>query len=61
MLFTQSNPTEKDMALEIYEHLPLNIEIRAIAGHQVVTGEIRLPFKDREILYLTGYSVVDSS
>ena len=49
------------MASKIYEHQPLNVEIEAIAGHMVVTGEFQLPFEDREVLYLTGYSVLDSS
>jgi len=49
------------MATEIYVHHPLLQEIRAIAGHQVITGEIRLPYRNLEILYLTGYSVVDTS
>ncbi len=48
-------------AMEIYTHHALNEEITAISGHYVVNDEIRLPFRDREILYLTGYSVVDSS
>ncbi|MBT4086879.1 MAG: hypothetical protein HN580_12400 [Deltaproteobacteria bacterium] len=46
---------------EIYTHFALNEEHIAISGHYVVTREVRLPFRGREILYLTGYSVVDSS
>lgn len=49
------------MTTETYEHHPLLEEVKAIAGYQVITGEVRLPFRDREILYLTGYSVVDTS
>jgi hypothetical protein len=44
-----------------YEHQPLDEEVRTTAGHQVTTGEFRLPFQEREVLYLTGYSIFDSS
>ncbi|MFH2131457.1 MAG: hypothetical protein ABIK68_13865 [bacterium] len=50
-----------DTISSIYTHYPLNEENNAISGHYVVTDEIRLPFQNREILYLTGYSVVDTS
>lgn len=52
---------DNSMKTELYEHLPLNTEVKAIAGHQVVTGEFRLPFDGREVLYLVGYAVMDSS
>ena len=45
----------------IYTHFGLNEEHTSITGHYVVTSEVRLPFHGREVLYLTGYSVVDSS
>jgi len=45
----------------IYTHYTLNEEITSISGHYAVTSEICMPFENREILYLTGYSVVDSS
>ncbi len=49
------------MASEVYEHQPLNEDITAISGHYVITGETRLQYLEQEILYVTGYSVVDSS
>ncbi len=46
---------------EIYTHFALNEEYTSVTGFYVVTSEVRLLFHGREILYLTGYSVVDSS
>lgn len=47
----------------IVEHLhqPLDQEITAIGGHYVVTDEVRFPFDGREILYLKGYALMDTS
>ncbi len=50
-----------DILPEIYTHFVLNEEHTSITGFYVVTSEVRLPFQGREILYLMGYSVVDSS
>jgi len=44
-----------------YVHPELGSEITAIGGHYVFVKEIRLPFRDREILYFAGYGVLDSS
>lgn len=44
-----------------YRHPQLNTPITAIGGHYMLTSEARLPFKDREILYLTGIAVFDTS
>ncbi len=44
-----------------YVHYELNQEFTAIGGHYVVTKEVRLPFAGREVLYTTGYGVVDTS
>jgi hypothetical protein len=44
-----------------YSHEPLNQEITAIAGYYVYTKEGRLPFQDREVLYLVGYAVIETS
>jgi hypothetical protein len=44
-----------------YIHQPLNQEITAISGHYILTEEVRLPFENREILYLKGYAVMDTS
>ncbi len=44
-----------------YIHYELNREVTAIGGHYVLTQEVRLPFKGREILYVVGYGVVDNS
>jgi hypothetical protein len=44
-----------------FAHPELGREVTAIGGHYVFVKEIRLPFNSREILYLVGYAVVDSS
>lgn len=42
-------------------HHPLNQEVTAIGGHYVFTHEVCLPFNDREVLYLCGYAVYDTT
>ena len=44
-----------------FVHPSLNEEVLAIGGHYVLTAETRLAHRQREILYLTGYAVVDRS
>jgi hypothetical protein len=44
-----------------YVHQKLNQEITAIGGHYALLKEVRLPFDDREILYLVGYRVLDTT
>ena len=44
-----------------YIHHELNREVTAIGGHYVLTKEVRLPFEEREILYIVGHAVVDNS
>ena len=44
-----------------YIHGELNEEATAIGGYYVFTEETRLPYRDQEILYLTGYGVMDTS
>lgn len=41
--------------------MPFDTEIQAIGGHYVTVKEVCLPYQDREILYVIGYAVVDSS
>lgn len=42
-------------------HYEMNEEIRAIGGQYTLTKEVRLPMNGRELLYITGYSVFDTS
>ncbi len=44
-----------------FPHPKLNQPITAIGGHYVFVKEERLPFRGREVLYLVGYAVVDTS
>ncbi len=50
-----------DNATTIHTHHPLHREVRAIAGRCVITREVRMPLKGREVLYLTGVAVFDST
>ena len=42
-------------------HHPLNQEITAIGGYYVFTKEVRLSYRERELLYRVGYAAVDRS
>jgi len=44
-----------------FPHDELNREIDAIAGHYVMTAEHRVEYQGRELLYLVGYGIVDTS
>jgi len=44
-----------------FVHPKLGREVTAIGGHYVFGKEIRLAYKGREILYLVGYAVLDST
>ncbi|MFC1890019.1 hypothetical protein ACFL4G_09695 [Thermodesulfobacteriota bacterium] len=47
--------------MDEYLHEPLNEEITSIAGHYTIDKEERLAFKGREVLYVVGHAIVDSS
>ena len=49
------------MARQVFTHLPLGQEVEAQAGHLTVEKELRLPFKDREVLVILGSAVWDRS
>ena len=44
-----------------YTHHELNRDIESISGHYTPLKEVRLPFREREVLYITGHAVLDSS
>lgn len=44
-----------------YVHRELNREVTAIGGHYVLTRQVRMPFQGREILYVIGYAVFDTT
>lgn len=44
-----------------YIHQPLNQEVIAIGGRYVLAKEVRLPFQERELLYLVGHAAFDST
>lgn len=47
--------------LQDFIHPELGQEITAIGGHYVFNSEQRLRFDGRQVLYLVGYAVVDTS
>ncbi len=47
--------------LQDFIHPKLGQEITAIGGHYVFNNEHRLSFDGRDVLYLVGYAVVDTS
>ena len=48
-------------ALMDFIHPVLNKAVRTISGHYILSLEKRLPYNGREVLYLIGCAVVDSS
>ena len=44
-----------------YVHQGLHQQITAIGGHYILVKEARLPFQEREILYLVGHAVFDTT
>ena len=44
-----------------YVHSQLNEQIDSIGGHYVVEKEVRMPYKEREVLVAFGYGVVNKS
>jgi hypothetical protein len=50
-----------NLEIQDFIHPRLGQEITAIGGHYVFNSERRLSFGGRDILYLVGYAVVDTS
>jgi len=44
-----------------YVHRELNREVTAIGGHYVLVRQVRMPFRGREVLYVIGYAVLDTT
>ena len=44
-----------------FTHPVLNQEVTAIGGHYVFIREERFPFNGREVLYLYGYGIFDTT
>lgn len=49
------------MQARAYVHPELNREVFSGAGHYLLTREVRLPFRGREVLVVVGYAVLDTS
>jgi hypothetical protein len=44
-----------------YAHLPLNQDVEASAGYYTPEKEVRMTFQGREVLYVTGHVVVETT
>ena len=44
-----------------YTHLELDKEVQSIAGYYSPVKEVRLKYNDREVLYVVGHAVIESS
>ena len=44
-----------------YTHLELNSEVCSIAGYYAPQKEVRLKYDDRDVLYVVGQAVIESS
>ncbi len=44
-----------------YTHIELNVEVQAIGGHYVLDKEARMPYDGREVLYVVGAGIIDTS
>lgn len=42
-------------------HQPLNTEISSIGGRYILTKEVRIPLDNRDILYVTGCALFDTT
>ena len=49
------------MIISKYTHLKLNENINSIAGYYTPQEEVRLKYNNREVLYVTGQAVIESS
>jgi hypothetical protein len=47
--------------MAVYTHTELEQEVEALAGSYTPLKEVRLPYKDREVLYVVGQMLVDAS
>lgn len=52
---------KKGRNMHDFTHPELHQEIHAIGGHYMFTKELRLVFKDKEVLILIGHGVYDTS
>lgn len=50
-----------DIQFKTFVHHKINEEIRAVGGQYTLTKEVRMPFGEDEVLYITGYAVFDTS
>ncbi|MDP2920619.1 MAG: hypothetical protein Q8O43_10445 [Dehalococcoidia bacterium] len=44
-----------------YAHLPLNRDVEAFAGYYTPEKEVRMVYKGRELFYVTGHVVVETT
>ncbi|UCB42943.1 MAG: hypothetical protein JSV77_10950 [Dehalococcoidales bacterium] len=54
-------PSKSKTNLLEYTHLPLGKDVPAFAGYYIPEKEVRIPFHEREILYIIGQVVVETA
>ncbi|MBI4830425.1 MAG: hypothetical protein HY801_02495 [Candidatus Lindowbacteria bacterium] len=47
--------------LRTYTHIELNQEVCAIGGHYSLEKEVCMPYSGREVLYVIGLGIIDTS
>ncbi len=47
--------------IQSYVHQKLNQEVVAIGGYYLLTKEVRLPFRGRDLLYLVGHAAFETT
>ncbi|MCD6561697.1 MAG: hypothetical protein J7L16_08070 [Deltaproteobacteria bacterium] len=50
-----------DNEYQDFVHYELDQEITAIGGHYIIMKEVRLPFHGRDVLYLSGCGIFDTT
>ncbi|RJP71657.1 MAG: hypothetical protein C4532_07210 [Candidatus Abyssobacteria bacterium SURF_17] len=47
--------------MRTYTHIELDQEVQSIGGHYSLDKEVRMPYNGREILYIVGLGIIDTS
>ena len=50
-----------EILIQKYSHRDLNQQVEAIGGHYMLTNEVQTMFRERQVLYLVGYGLFDTS
>jgi hypothetical protein len=61
MMSTQEAAMVTKVKTARYAHLPLNKDVEAFAGYYTPEKEVRMTFNGRELFYVTGHVVVETT